>query len=308
MKFSFSLESVNMLTSGPNFIFKQSKGFWVNYFKYIAAAGFKAIELPFNPFSSDPMAFETGRCGIPNNANAISSKYGSPAEFRAFLREIGIDEISSIHINANDAMLEGGDYYSRFEELCRSAAEHCRSLDCPSLVVSPSPELGWIKAKLGDEFEERTLGILSKLSGEAGIEIAVRAEFWSFFRGWGITKIPGVKICPDLAHMSIAGLDVAEALRSYGGNILCPVLTDTAFTDEVGNFERVNAEIPVEGAQKVFSDLGDGKLPLLECAQIIKDSGYEGYVVCEQRKTLDVYRALLKLRWYLDHEITGKLR
>lgn len=326
MKYSFSLESVNMLTSGPNFIYKQSKGFWISYFKYISAAGFRAVELPFNPFSSDPMAFETGRCGIPCNANAISAKYGSPDEFLAFLRDAGIDGVSGIHINANDAMLElvaatlpPRNYYALFEAMAQGALAHCKSLECKALIVSPSPELGWLKAVLpgdaGGEFERRTTGMLKELCEAAaayGVTVAVRAEFWSLFRGEGISRlaagIPGLMICPDLAHMRISGLSETDALRSYAGNILCPRLTDTSFVDEYKNFERINAEIPVDGPQKVFSDLGDGVVRLAECAQIIEDAGYTGYTVCEQRKTLDVYRGLLKLRWYLDHEITGKLR
>jgi len=325
MKFSFSLESVNMLTSGPNFIYKQSKGFWVNYFKYIAAAGFKAVELPFNPFSSDPMAFETGRCGIPCNATAINSKYGSPSEFRAFLKDVGIDDISSIHVNANNAMLEvvaaklpAQNYYTLFEDMVQQAIEHCKSLDCRALIISPSPELGWIKALLPEDvdsrFEETTVEILRRQCGRAdkeGIQIAVTSEFWSLFRGEGILrladKVPGLKLCPDPAHIRIAGLNEVDVLGSFGGNILCPRLTDTDFTDEYRNFERINAEIPVEGRQKVFSDLGDGNVDLLEFARTIKASGYNGYIVCEQRKTLDVYRGLLKLRWFLDHEIIKKM-
>jgi len=324
MKFSFSLESVNMLTSGSNFIYKQSKGFWVNYFKYISAAGFRAIELPFNPFNSDPMAFETGRCGIPCNSTAIRSKYGSPEEFLAFLKGVGIDAISSVRIGANDAMLEvlaaqlpPEAYYHQFQDMHTQALDHCASLKCDTLVVSPSPELGWLKAVLADDlsgnFEARTLEILKNACEAAtrkGITLALMAEYWSFFRGDKlaalVAQIPGAKIAPDLAHMHIANLPVEETLRTYGAGIACPRLTDTAFTDSVGNFQRINAEIPVEGSQKVFADLGDGVVNLAECASIIEASGYTGYVVCEQKKTLDVYRGLLKLRWYLDHEIVGR--
>lgn len=325
MKYSFSLESVNMLTSGPNFIYKQSKSFWVNYFKYISAAGFRSVELPFNLFSSDPMAFETGRCGIPLSANAINSKYGSAGDFLCFLNELGIDEISSIHVNANDAMLElvaaklqPADYYRLFAEMLQDSLEHCKSLNCKSLIISPSPELGWLKTIMPDDldgkFERCTAYILNSFCHTAAsyeISVAVRAEFWSLYRGNAImellNEVPGLLICPDFAHMHIAGVSETEALAACAGKLLCPRLTDTSFTDEYNNFERINAEIPVDGPQKVFSDLGDGTVKLSECAQIIKDSGYDGYVVCEQRKTLDVYRGLLKLRWYLDHEISGRI-
>ena len=106
MKFACSLEMVNMLTSGPGAFTKQSKKFWMDYLKYIAAVGFRGIELPFNCFHSDAMAFEMGRSGIPCNADAIRTKYDSADGFLSFLKEIGIDEVTSVHINANDAMLE----------------------------------------------------------------------------------------------------------------------------------------------------------------------------------------------------------
>jgi inosose dehydratase len=324
MNYSFSLESVNMLSSGPNFIYKQSKGFWGNYFKYVAAAGFRAAELPFNPFSSDPMAFETGRCGIPCNAGAIASKYGSPAEFRGFLRDVGIDEISGVHVSANDAMLEAvaaglepATYYGLFEDMLEQALAHCATLGAKVLAVSPSPELGWLKALLPQDlegaFNSRSVSALSALvqsAGKAGITVAARSEFWSFYRGQGIEAlaqaVPGLALCPDTAHMKIAGLNVTEALDAYGKKICCPRLTDTAFTDAANNAERINAEIPVEGPQKVFCDLGEGEVDLPACARLIEASGCEGYTVVEQRKTLDPYRALLKLRWYLDHEILVK--
>lgn len=55
MKFGCSLEMINMRTSRPNFIIKQSKFYWVEMFKLVAAAGFKGIELPYNPYNSDPI-------------------------------------------------------------------------------------------------------------------------------------------------------------------------------------------------------------------------------------------------------------
>ena len=59
---------------------------------------------------------------------------------------------------------------------------------------------------------------------------------------------------------------------------------------------------------KVFSDLGEGSVDLLGAVQVLKDNNYDGWVICEQKKTLDVYRGLLKMGWFVKHEISDKLR
>ena len=147
MKYGISAETVSLMTSGPNFIIRQSKGFWTDFFKFIAAAGFRGVELPFNPFFSDPMAFETGRCGIPLSAEAIRAKYGSPEEFLDFLRYAGLEEVTSTHASANDALLElnaaarpAEDYYELLGGMLADAVTHARSLHCDTVVVSPTPE------------------------------------------------------------------------------------------------------------------------------------------------------------------------
>lgn len=325
MKFGCSLEMVNMLTSGPNFIYKQSKSFWTNYFKYIAAVGFKGIELPFNPFSSDPMAFEMGRCGIPLSAFAVKAKYGSPEEFLALLNSVGIDEVTSIHFNANDIVLEilasgrsMDDYFMLYEEAGLAAIDHLASLRGKGLVISPSAELGWLEKLVGGdldgEFTDRTVQVLNKLAVAAaakGLEIVLKTEYWSLFRGPKmaalLSRVPGARLCPDLAHLAIAGDPVGIVVEAHKNDIAFMRLSDTDFADSVGNFRKINAEIPVEGPQKVFSDLGEGTVDLIGACRTLKNNGYDGWVICENKKTLDVYKGLLKLGWFVQFELAGKL-
>lgn len=325
MRYGCSLEMVNMLSSGPNFIYKQSKRFWVDYFKLISAAGFKGVELPFNPFSSDPMAFETGRCGIPCNAAAIQSKYGSPEEFIAFLNDIGIEEVTGVHINANDAMLEliasgrpKEDYYELLRQMGIDAIAHLKSLKSNGLIVSPTPELGWVKQLFGSElglFAEKTESILSELAKEAsdnGMTVALKAEYWSLYRGKRMAellqKVNQAAMSPDLAHMAIAGDPVTKVVEAHKDQIGYMHLSDTNFEDNFDNYCRVNAEIPIKGPQKVFCDLGDGRVDILGAVQVLKDNGYDGWIICEQKKTTDIYKGLLKMRWFLDYQIERKLK
>jgi sugar phosphate isomerase/epimerase len=325
VKFGLSLETVNLKTSGPNFIYMQSKSFWVDLFKFVAAAGFKGIELPYNPFSSDPMAFEIGRCGVPISNFAVNAKYGSPKEFMSFLNDIGIEEVTGVHINANDVMLEivasgqpMSNYFTLFEKMGMEAIDFLVSLGSKGLVVSPTPEIGWLEkmvdGDLDGEFTAKTIEVLKNLVSagkEKGISVSVKNEYWSLVRGKKITQllkeVEGILFSPDLAHIKITGDDPAVVVNAHKNEIAYLRFSDTDFTDEVCNYKKVNAEIPVEGRQKVFSDLGDGKVDLLNVAKILKDNNYDGWVICESKKTLNVYRALLKMRWFVDHEIAGKL-
>lgn len=324
MKYGCSLEMVNILTSGPCAFTRQSKKFWVDYFKYIAAVGFKGIELPFNCFSSDAMAFETGRSGIPCNARAIRDKYGSPEAFLNLLNEYGIESVTSVHVNANDAMLEmiaaeqePDSYEGLFRQLCMEGLDHAQSLHAEGLIISPTPELGWIERYYKenmDDFQEKTVTCIREVAVEGkkrGIQVAVKNEFWSLFRGDKIEillqEIPELYFAPDLAHLEIAGSSVKQLLKIYRDRISCFHMSDTSFNDPLENYKRINAELPVQGPQKVFSDCGEGSVDIISALQILKENGYEGWVVCENKRTLDVYRGLLKLGWYVNQEIAKKL-
>lgn len=325
MNFGCSLETVNMLSSGPNFIYKQSKSFWTNYFKFIAAVGFKGVELPFNPFNSDPLAFEMGRCGIPLSAFAVNAKYGSPAEFLAFLRSVGIEQVTSVHMNANDVLLEilasersMDDYFPLFEKSGMEAIDHLVSLEGKGLVISPSAELGWLEKMVGTDldgdFTDKTVEVLTKLIRAAslkGIQVALKTEYWSLFRGPKMAdllhRLPGAFLCPDLAHLAIAGDPVNIVVDAHKDQVAFMRLSDTDFTDNFANFRKINAELPVEGPQKVFCDLGDGNVDLLGACKILKDNGYKGWIICENKKTLDVYKGLLKLGWFTEFDLARKL-
>ena len=324
MKFACSLEMVNMLTSGPGAFTKQSKKFWMDYLKYIAAVGFRGIELPFNCFHSDAMAFEMGRSGIPCNADAIRTKYDSADGFLSFLKEIGIDEVTSVHINANDAMLEliaveaeKETYYNLLEQLCLEGIEHARSLKAQGVVISPTPELGWIRRYFGDDiedFKQKTIDILKKImpvAGDAGLTVAFKNEFWSLFAGEEIrellAEIPNAFYAPDFAHVKIAGGDNLCVLKEYRDHMKFVHMSDTGFEDLYHNAEHINAELPLQGSQKVFSDCGEGDIDLVAAVKTLQDQKYDGWVVCENKRTLDAYRGLLKLGWFVNQKLQQEL-
>lgn len=283
------------------------------------------MELPFNCFHSDAMAFETGRSGIPCNAQAIASKYGSPEQFLELLKEIEIEAVTSVHVNANDVMLElaateaeAETYYDLLEKLYMEGLEHAHSLQAGGLVVSPTPELGWILRYFNDsmdEFEEKTIACIKKLvraGKEKGICVAVKNDFWSYFAGEKtdslLEQVKDASFAPDLAHLYISKQPVTETLKSCFERLAYVHMSDTSFEDTVGNYKRMNAELPVEGSQKVFCDCGEGSVDIMEAMHCLKENGYDGWVICENKRTLNVYRSLLKLGWFVNRELAKELK
>lgn len=325
MVFGCSIEMVNMLSSSPNFFNKFSKSYWLTLFKHMAATGFKGIELAYNPYSSDPMAFEIGRCGVPISKFAINAKYESVPGFMKMLRGFGIDEVTSVHIKAGDALLEltsteqdPARLFEEFRKLAREAIDFVSEIGGKGLVVSPTPEIGWLElyfnitdAKAKAQYIMHSIDMMRdivKMAAEKGVEVAVRNEYWSLFRGKEIDRLlealdASCLYSPDLAQLKISQCEPAEMIRKYENRLGYVVFSDTEFEDRFENYRKINAEIPVEGPRRVFCDLGCGSVDLKGVYDLLLSIQYSGWVICDNRKTLDVPKALLDTRWLIDHVI-----
>jgi len=325
MRFGCSIEMVNMLSSSPNFFNKFSKSYWLTLFKHMAATGFKGIELAYNPYSSDPMAFEIGRCGVPISKFAINAKYESVPEFIKMLKNYGIDEVTSVHIKAGDTLLEltsteqdPSRLFEEFRKLAKEAVEFVSEIGGKGLVVSPTPEIGWLEmyfnitdAKAKEQYIMQTIDMMNdiiKTAAEKNVEVAVRNEFWSLFRGKEISRLlesldASCLYSPDLAHLKIAQCETAEMISKYSGRLGYIVFSDTEFVDSFENYRKINAEIPVEGPRRVFCDLGCGSVDLKGIYDLLLGIQYGGWVICDNKKTIDVQKALMDTRWLIDHAI-----
>lgn len=325
MKFGCSLEMINMRTSGPNFIIRQSKGYWLEMLKLIAAAGFKGIELPYNPYSSDPVAFEVGRCGMPISRFAVNAKYESPAAFMQMLRDVGIEEITGVHINPNDIMLEliardagMSEYFNMLYSLADEAILFLQELGSKNLVLSVSPEIGLLAENFGrgqdgwqPDFVAKSIGVINEIANLAqkrGITLSLKNEFWGMAHGQHLNEIfaglaPNIRFSADTAQLTIGGEDPALSIQAFSNRLAQIRFSDTTFTDVENNFRRINAEIPVKGNQRVFCDLGEGSVDFKKITGLLHSQNYDGWIICESRNTLNVHRALLKMRWFIDHEL-----
>ncbi len=328
MKIACSLETVELKSSGPSKLRLLSKGYWIEFFQWVAAAGFTAVELPYNPFNNDPLAFEIGRCGVPICLAAVNVKFGSPKEFRKKLADFGIADVSGVHVQAADALAEilatDGDtarYFGLLESMGHEAVGFLADLGSTDLVVSPTPPMGLVERCFGGGregwetgFLDLTAAVLNKLAREAkpkGVRISVRNEFWSLLRGPVLDAFLAkldkeILYSPDLSHLLIAGADPVAVLKAHKTRLASIRFNDTRFEDVVGNYRTSHPEIPVQGAQRVFCDLGDGSIDLRGAYQTLVAAGFDGWVVFDSRMTLDVPRALLRMRWRIDHAITVK--
>jgi sugar phosphate isomerase/epimerase len=324
MKFGCSLEMINMRISEPGFKHKLSKSFWVEMFKFVAAAGFKGIELPYNPYSTDGIAFNMARSGMPISKYTVNTKYGSVASLNDMLNSFGIEKVTSVHVNANDALIEllttGDDPSKIFEKLeasAEEAIEFVAELGGNGLVISPTPELGLLYQLKGPRIEEwrqdylsqtaQVLNRIGELAAKNGVKASIKNEYWSLVRGNELNVLldmldsENIQYSPDLAHLFIAKSDPVEMVKKYKNRLNFVRFSDTKFEDIENNYEKTNPEIPIVGAQRVFADLGDGLVDKVGVYKELKDSGYDGWLICESKKALNPYKALLKMRWYVDN-------
>jgi inosose dehydratase len=321
MKFGYNLNLVDFEASGPNNMVKKSKIYWDEIYKLIAAAGFKAIEIPYLPYS-----FNIGREGMPFTQSAMKTKYGSIKGFLKFLNECGIEEVTSLHISANDVILDvldtGKDISLIYDELYKlgnEAIEVISELGGECVVISPTPEIGMLSKYIGNgkdgwqpECFEKTIEVINKLvkvANKSNIKIAVRNDFWGLAHGQHIDDFlrimdASILYSPDLAHLAISKVDSVQVVKKHSDRVGFVRFNDTEFIDKEENFIKINAELPQVGPQRINCDLGDGTTDVIGAYKALKESGYNGWFICESKKSLNVYRSLLKTRWYVDNMLS----
>jgi sugar phosphate isomerase/epimerase len=324
MKFGCSMEMVDMHTSGTGEFLKLSKSYWVEMFKLTSAAGFRGIELPYNPGDSSGLT----RSGMPVSKYVTNARYGSAKLLRQLLHEVGIDEVTSVHISANDVMNElilsgraPGKLAAVLEDWAREAIEFIAELGGKGLVVSPTPEIGLLEKFVGKgekgweaAFLDEIAGAINKigyLSARSGIQTCITNEFWSLLRGDAMDAFfarldqAAILYSADLAHLAIAGVDPVKIIQKYLGKLNYVRFSDTSFEDKEGNYKKIWAEYPPTGAQRVYLNLGEGSVDVPAAYRALERAGYKGWIICLSKNTLNVHRALLGMRWYVDHALTN---
>eukprot|EP00456_Euglypha_rotunda_P057225 TRINITY_DN4723_c1_g1_i6.p1 TRINITY_DN4723_c1_g1~~TRINITY_DN4723_c1_g1_i6.p1 ORF type:complete len:128 (-),score=13.90 TRINITY_DN4723_c1_g1_i6:39-422(-) len=85
---AISLDLINRHYQEPNRNRYESRYFWEELYTLIAASGFSAIEIPY-----EPVWQFGGRSGVPFNRYCVTTKYGDATHYRALLTASGIGQV-----------------------------------------------------------------------------------------------------------------------------------------------------------------------------------------------------------------------
>ena len=308
---AISLDLINRHYQEPNRNRYESRYFWEELYPLIAAAGFSSIEIPY-----EPVWQFGGRSGVPFNQYCVKTKYDNVANYRAFLRENGIDRVTGITFDPNLFMRNDNldFFFGATGHFGDQALSHAADMGADYFAISPSAYYGRvahyhpdIEGKK-DQLAERTieaLGGLAERAKELGVTLVLRNEYWSLFGGGQIFQIAdalpqSVKLDVDTASLFVGGISPAEFIEKHISRIGSVHLTDTDFVDPGEIWKTPNPEFPQDKATQVFRDPGTGTVDLVAVAELLEKLNYQGPVTVSARQTRDPFRALLRTRALLN--------
>jgi len=310
---AISLDMVNRHYQEPNRNRYESKYYWEELYELIAAAGFHALEIPFEPVWNFG-----GRSGVPFTQYTIQAKYESVDKYLAALRGRGIERVSGVYFNPSLFMRNDSldFYFGATGHFAGLALEHAVSLGASYFNLSVTPAYGLIRHHhpLVDTvipgFLDRTLELVSQLAEraeKAAIKLSLRNEYWSLLRGDALERLghrlpASVAFDIDTANAHISGVDVAEYISRHASRIGSVHLTDTSFRDADETWRKPNPEFPAAHATQVFRDIGQGSVDLSATLRALQSANYTGEITISCRQTRDPMRALLRARSWLNRQ------
>jgi len=308
---AISLDLINRHYQEPNRNRYESRYFWEELYPLIAAAGFSAIEIPY-----EPVWQFGGRSGVPFNQYCVNTKYENATNYRALLSDSGINRVTGITFDPNLFMRNDNldFFFGATGHFGSQALSHAADMGADYFAISPSAYFGRVLQYHPDvesrmeDFAERTiktLGGLAEQAGELGVALVLRNEFWSLFGGERILPIADalpdkVKLDVDTASLHVAGISPADFIDKNIARIGCVHLTDTDFVDSGEIWKTPNPEFPQDKATQVFRDPGTGSVDLVQIAALLDRLNYQGPVTVSARQTRDPFRALLRTRALLN--------
>lgn len=308
---AISLDLINRHHQEPNRNRYESIYFWEELYKLISTSGFSGIEIPY-----EPVWQFGGRSGVPFNRYCVNTKYENAANYRAALRESGIERVTGITFEPNLFMRNDNldFFFGATGHFAGEALSHAADMGADYFAISPSAYYGRIAQyhpdleKAKDSLAERTielLGGLAEKTRESGVTLVLRNEYWSLFGGEKILPIlnalpDSVKLDVDTANLFVAGISAPDFIEKNIARIGSVHLTDTDFFDTQDVWKTANPEFPSTKATQVFRDPGTGSVDLLQIAGLLDTLDYQGPVTCSARQTRDPFRGLLRCRALLN--------
>ncbi|MDQ4419273.1 sugar phosphate isomerase/epimerase [Sphingobium sp. DEHP117] len=310
-KIAISLDLINRHNQEPNRNRYESRYFWEELYRLIAAAGFSAIEIPY-----EPVWQFGGRSGVPMNRYCVNTKYGDAAGYLAQLQASGIDRVAGVTFDPNLFMRNDSldFYFGASGHFAGEGLDHAADLGADYFAISPSPFHGRVAQYHPDltdkmeTFTTRTVELLSGLAAKAearGVSLVLRSEYWSLFGGKRLAPFydalpASIKLDVDTANLFVSGISAPDFIAAHSGRIGCVHLTDTDFVDTGEVWKTPNPEHPSGRATQVFRDPGSGSVNLAQIVRQLDSLGYEGPVTASARQTRDPFRAVLRTRALLN--------
>jgi len=195
----------------------------------------------------------------------------SPSKLQALFEDNGVAPMS---LNSIEFIAFRGDEYAHIRSRCHELCEIAQAIDCPSVVVVPSPtpsrETSWV------DIVNEYVTVLSDLSDIAS-EYGVKLAFESLGFGWCSVRTPrGAWEIVQKTGRDNVGL-VIDAAHFYGGGGLLSEIDqlDPAriFAFHLDDLEDVPKE-EISDARRLMPGLG--VVPLDEICKRLKGIGYDG--------------------------------
>ena len=323
MKHGISMEIVDTHNQQPNRNRRESKYYWDEIYTLVSAGGFTEIETQYDP----QWAFG-GRTGVPLVYANVLEKDGTAQNYLKRLQGYGIERLVGVHYmpgmffsgsspESNGAVsLEG--YFGALDFFGRGAVDYVADIGGDYITMSATPKIGEIEAAYGADFEsgadkvlKGTAAAVEKLAAYAngkGIKFCLKNEFYGLLRGDKIIDfVKGLKekvyLDIDTAEYKISGCCPACVIRDNPDLIGVVHYSDTAFVDDQDCYRQMSPEFPSVKASKVYRDLGDGNIDFPKIEAALNDVGYSGHVIVTTRNSYDVYRSILRARYYIKTKL-----
>ncbi|MDQ3854932.1 MAG: sugar phosphate isomerase/epimerase [Chloroflexota bacterium] len=160
-------------------------------------------------------------------------------------------------------------------------------------------------AKTIDEAAKRTadLGVLACVHPHLGTELQDRDELDAVME---MTNPDYVFFCPDTAHLTAAGMDAAEVIRTYGSRMRYMHIKDLTPQDpDPEAFKHFQGT----EALPIFCELGLGTIDFGPIMQAIEDVGYTDWITVEiDVSTSTPYESLRQCRDFVQNELGLSVR
>lgn len=319
MKAVASFGIVNADTSGPGAFLRAAKWYWDELTEMFAAAGFSSLMIPMVPNTEN-----VSRNGAPICTASIRTRFGSPEKYLKYLNDKGIDNVEAIGISAQsqfNSFFETGlpieQFFDAFYEHAQDAADALVQLGGSTLLISPTPGIGFLNQEFGYDEEKKKrfladaavcMNRIGEMCKKNRIHASVQNEFWTMIRGTQIDDFMKeldtdiVSYAIDPAHLFIAGADYQEYFEKYAKQAKAVCFTDTKFVDELDAYKTISPEFPQDGSmQRVYYDLGYGDIDFTRIYKILQDAEFEGAVILNSKYSLDIPKGILRMRTFWNN-------